>query len=143
MYLIYCASIMYIFANLSKNKIEWFTLSVLFFLLWCNKEYFQNTDEALYYIRAFFCFAAAYILSSKSTKLGLYQAFILFVVLSSYAALAYDVANHKHIMIYNNFEGVIHGLVICQFLGVVPELWRFCLHIYSINFSRNKYNKGV
>lgn len=143
MYLIYCAIALYIFANLSKNKLEWFVLSVLFSALWLNKEYFSNTDQALYFTRAFLCFITACYLSSKATKLALYQAFIILVILTSYAALAYDVANNKHILIYNNFEGVVHGLVACQFIGILPELRDFCRNNFAVNFSRKKYNKGV
>lgn len=142
-YLMWTSLMFLTIANVSKHKIEWFILSVLCVLLWLNKSIFTNTDDALYYIRAFMCFISALLLSYNRTKIGLYQAFILFLILSSYAALAFDVANNKHILIYNNFEGVIHGLVSCQFLGVFPEIWGFCYNIYTANFSRNKYNKRI
>ena len=73
---------------------------------------------------------------SRASKLGLYQSFIQLLIISSYAALAYDVANKEHILIYNNYAGVIHGLVACQFIGVIPELWSAFRNIGPVsNFS--------
>ena len=143
MYLIYCAFIFLLFANLSKNKIEWFTLAVLSLLIWCNKEYFDNTEQSLYYIRAFLAFIAAQILMTRVSKLGLYQSFIQFLIISSYAALAYDVANKEHILIYNDYTGVIHGLVACQFIGVIPELWSTFRNIGPVSNFSDKLSKRI
>ena len=142
-YLLGCSLLFFVIANYSNDKYEWLTIALLSLALLCNKEYFNNTEDALYYTRSLLSFCAAKVLISKHTRLSLYQAFIQMIILFSYAALAYDVANNKHIIIYNNFEAVIHALVVCQFIGVIPELRNSICNIFSISFSRHKHNKGV
>ena len=46
------------------------------------------------------------------TKLGYYQAVLQLCILCSYAALAYDTSQGQHVLIYNNYEAVIHGFVV-------------------------------
>ena len=140
MYLIYCALVFIAIALFSKYKIEWLILAMLYILLWCNKEYFLNTDTLLYIIRAVLTYVAANILIVKQSKLGLYQSFILFAILLAYFSLAYDVSMEKHILIYNNYEAIIHGLVCCQLLGVIPEIWCCCYNIYTNNKFSNNHN---
>ena len=143
MYLIYCAIAFLVISYYSRFKFEWFVLAILYVLLWCNKEYFLKTDDLLYIIRAALTYVSANILIYKKSKLALYQAFILFIILLAYGCLSYDVSMQKHILIYNNYEAVIHGLVCCQLLGVLPEIWRCCYNHYSSNQLDNKHNQRL
>ena len=142
MYLLYCALVFIAISAFSKYKKEWLILSMLYILLWCNKEYFLNTDNYLYVIRSLITFIAAMLLVKNKTKLGYYLAFTLFITMLAYSALAYDVAMHKHILIYYNYEAVIYGLVASQFIGIFPNLWRCCYSAYSEHIFSRKYNKG-
>lgn len=36
--------------------------------------------------------------------------------------LAYDVSQGEHVLIYNNYETVIYGLVACQFVGIFTAI---------------------
>jgi len=143
MYLLYCAIAFYFLANFSKNKTEWFVLSVLSLSLWCNKEYFNATDDALYYVRAFLTFFAAYILLVRMNKFAFYQSFILFLLLFCYAVLAYDVSSNSYNIIYDNYEGFVHGLVCCQFIASIPELFSILRDIYTTRCASGGYNKRL
>lgn len=105
-----------------RHRVEWAVLAVLMVLLWCNKEMLDRNGSALYLVRGFLLFASALLLSLSRSALGFYQAIILLCILITYAALAYDVAAGRDILIYNNFEAWTHGLVACQLIGVFPTL---------------------
>ena len=51
-----------------------------------------------------------------------YQATILLATLCAYGALAYDISQGRHVLIYNNYETVIYGLIACQFVGIFTAL---------------------
>ena len=91
-------------------------------LLWGNKEILGRNGEALYYVRASLVFTGAILLARARSFIGFYQAIILLCILTVYGALAYDIAHGEHILIYNTFGDWIHGLVVCQLLGVLPDL---------------------
>ena len=117
-------------------------MAVLYVLLWCNKEYFLNTDQYLYVIRSVITFVAATLLIRSKTKIGYYLSFTLFITMLAYSASAYDVAMGRHVLIYNNYKAVIYGLVASQFIGIFPNLWRCCYSTYSEHSFSCKYNKG-
>lgn len=91
---------------------------LLFVTLLCDKN-----GDALYLLRAIGTTVCAISLCIPKTALGFYQAVIQLAILCGYAALAYDVSQGKHILIYNNYEMVIYGLVACQFAGIFTSLW--------------------
>jgi hypothetical protein len=144
MYLVYCSlAFLCFYLFLGKNR-AWLSLSILSLALWCNKSYFDNTDSALYILRAVFTTVTAlYLVVHSKSKLHFYQAFILIVILAAYLALSYDVSQQKHILIYNKFEDVIHGLVLCQFAGVFPDIWRRIVTVISIHFSSGSIHNRV
>ena len=116
-------SLMFSFlAYLRIARNETLLLAILSIALWYNKEYYNATDNELYYVRAWLAFISANIFLLFKTKIGIYQAIVQVMVLIAYACLAYDIANNRHILIYNNFEGAIYGLVICQFVGFFPAI---------------------
>lgn len=124
MYLVYCSLIFILIAILKNQKFEWGLLALLSVLLWCNKETFDVTGSVLYYNRAVLTFVISLILISRKTMIAYYQSVVLLFMLMAYCALGYDVSINAHYLIYNNYENVIHGLVICQFIGVFPSVWR-------------------
>lgn len=133
----------FLLACLKICRKETVLLAVLAIFLWCNKEYYENTDNELYYIRSFLAFTSAYILLSFKTKIGIYQAGIQSLILIAYLGLAYDVINNKHILIYNNYEAVIYGLVAFQFIGFFPNLRDRLYDIFTnINFNKKYYYEG-
>jgi hypothetical protein len=144
MYLIYCAVAFAVIAYWSSaNRFEWSILAALSIILWCNKSFFLNTDQTLYYVRAVLAFISARLLIYDLSKFGFYQAFIQLLILVAYGCLAYDVANNEHILIYNNYGAVIHGLVACQFLAIFPEIRDRVNHSNSSDFNRGNNNQGI
>lgn len=122
---------------------ETIVLALLAIFLWCNKEYYINTDNELYYVRSFLAFASANILLYFKTKIGMYQAGMQLLILIAYLCLAYDVINNKHILIYNNYEAVIYGLVAFQFIGFFPNIRDRLYDIFTnINFNKKYYYQG-
>lgn len=77
------------------------------------------------------------------TKLGYYQAFIQLIILIAYGCLEYDTGRGEHVLIYNNFEVVIYGLVASQFVAIFPEIWFACYNRYTDYFTSREYNKGI
>lgn len=142
-YLFGCSALFFVIANYSENKYEWMTLSALFLCLFFNKLIFSATSDYLYYSRSFMSFFAVRLFLLKNSKFGLYQSFIQMLVLSAYCASAFDVANDRHILIYNNYKAIMHGLVACIFVGVIPELWNNICNIVSVGLTRYKHYKRV
>ena len=90
---------------------------LLFLTTLCDKN-----GELLYYLRAIVSTIAVVILCNKLTIHSCYQAVIQLLILCAYLALAYDVTQGRHMLIYNNYETVIYVLVACQFIGVFTAL---------------------
>lgn len=65
-----------------------------------------------------------------------YQATILLATLCAYGALAYDISQGRHVLIYNNYETVIYGLIACQFVGIFTAL-RYINHDHIKRVVRN------
>ena len=121
-YLVVCAVLFGALAIYRPHRKEWLTLcvvTVLNFILTCV---LTNEDPLLYKIVPTVTFVGAVVLCIPRTTLGFYQAIVLLATLVTYAALAYDVAHGRHILIYNNYEAFIYGLVGCQLIGVFPTL---------------------
>ena len=105
------------------SRIEWLTLcvvTVINFVLTCV---LSNEDPMLYKLVPTVTFVGAVGLCIPRTTLGFYHSIILLVTLVAYAALAYDVAHGMHILIYNNYEATIYGLVGCQLIAIFPTIW--------------------
>lgn len=69
-------------------------------------------------LRACTVFAAGYVLCYIKTTFSLYQAAVLLSTLIAYLALAVDVyAFRSPVLIYNEYKGIIYGLVVAQFMG--------------------------
>ena len=109
-------------ATPKRHRFEWAVLAVLMLLLWGNKEILDRNGEALYYVRASLVFTGAILLARARSFIGFYQAIILLCILTAYGALSYDMMRGEHILIYNTFGDWIHGFVVCQLLGVLPDL---------------------
>ena len=104
------------------SRIEWLTLcvvTVINFVLTCV---LSNEDPMLYKLVPTVTFVGAVVLCIPRTTLGFYHSIILLVTLVAYAALAYDVAHGMHILIYNNYEATIYGLVGCQLIAIFPTI---------------------
>jgi len=157
MYLQYYALIFALFAIPSKNRYTWLCLVALCILLKLNMFLFDGVWEVKAIARTALIFIFSILLllefeiSSfriKSVKfnlslLGCYQSFILLLFLVANLALFYDVAQNKHILIYNNFEGVIYGLVSAQFFGVFVTKIRDCINNYYTSDHSSNNNKQL
>ena len=138
-YLLFSGVLFLILSKITNNKTEWLVIAVLSFLLLANKSLFDRNGEILYYVRGFATSIAAIYLMTRLTVMGFYQGFILILSVVAYLALAYDISQHKHVLIYNNYGAVIHGLVFCQFLGVFPFIRNINRTINATN-NINPYN---
>ena len=65
-----------------------------------------------------------------------YQSIIQLLILCAYGALAYDISQGRHVLIYNNYETVIYGLIACQFVGIFTAL-RYINHDHIKRVVRN------
>lgn len=144
LYLALCAVLFGVLAIYRPSRIEWLTLcvvTVINFVLTCV---LSNEDPMLYKLVPTVTFVGAVVLCIPRTTLGFYHSIILLVTLVAYAALAYDVAHGMHILIYNNYEGFIYGLVGCQLIAVLPTLWSaYCdynsnIRTWLVNLQRYK-----
>lgn len=90
---------------------------LLIISLLCDKN-----GDTLYLLRTIGTTATAVLACIPRTTIGFYQAFIQLAILCSYVMLAYDVTQGKHVLIYNNYETVIYGLVACQFVGIFTAI---------------------
>ena len=109
-------------------------VSLLFITLFCDKN-----GDTLYLLRAVASTICALVLCVPRTVIGFYQATIQLLILCSYAALAYDVSQQESIIIYNNYEMVIYGLVACQFVGIFGALSDFNHRSFKRCLRRNIY----
>ncbi len=104
------------------HRFEWGVLSCLLFSTWVNTIVYGVDDSELYVIRSTMTMFAALVLIWRCTNLAIYQAIVLIITLLAYGALAYDVSQGQHILIYNNYEAAIYGIVACQLFGIYPTL---------------------
>lgn len=114
-----------LFAVLSlyrPHRFEWGVLSMLWFSLWVNTSIYGHNDTELYVVRSVITTIAGLALVGRWTMLSSLLAVIMFITLLGYAALAFDVSQGRHILIYNYNEAVNYGLVICQIICTYPTL---------------------
>ena len=118
-----CLSILFAALALYKpHRYEWSVLALLMFLSWVNTTIYVVNDVERYFIRAVLTTLAGLALMLKRSDLSVYHAVILLFTLVAYGALAFDVSQGVHVLIYNYYEAVIYGLVIFQLFGVYPTL---------------------
>lgn len=102
---------------------------------------YSNTDPELYFIRSMLTLFAALILLRANSKFGLVHSLILLFTLVVYFMLAYDVSQNMHVLIYDYYEAVIYGLVICQLLTAYPTIRASYIYFFTNNASNLEYNK--
>lgn len=83
----------------------------------------------------------AVALCTSASFLGFYQSAILLLTLVAYVALEFDITQGAHVLIYNNYEAVIYGLVGCQFITIYPTIRLTYNDIIKYRFGRNGNNK--
>lgn len=105
-----------------SHRLEWLVVACVTFLVWVNTEMFNHNDPRLYWNRAIVTFVGAGWLCWFRSRLGFYHAIIYALTLSAYGALAFDVSQGRHIVIYNYYEAVIYGLVGYQLVGIFPTV---------------------
>jgi hypothetical protein len=119
--LVPCGLFLLLAINPSHRR-EWLVVACVTFLVWVNTEVFHHNDPRLYWNRAIVTFVGAGCLCWCRSRLGFYHATIYFLILSAYGALAFDISQGRHILIYNYYEAVVYGLVGCQLVGVLPTV---------------------
>lgn len=82
----------------------------------------DRNGDTLYWFNTIGSTTVAIAACIHGGKHGYYQAFIQLCILCAYAALAYDVSQGQHVLIYNSYETVIYGLVACQFVGIFTAI---------------------
>jgi len=82
----------------------------------------DRNGDALYWFNTIGSTVVAIAACIHGAKHSYYQAFIQLCILCAYAALAYDVSQGQHVLIYNSYETVIYGLVACQFVGIFTAI---------------------
>lgn len=122
-YLLCVAALFLALSTYKPHRTQWLIVGIMSLSLWINVQLCDVDGNVLYWHRAFIVMAAAVTLCITRTALGFYHAIILLTTLVTYAALAYDVAHGRHILIYNNYEAFIYGLVGCQLIAIFPTLW--------------------
>lgn len=122
-YLLLCAIVFWLMSVIGKNRREWLTLAAVTIINFVITVIFDRNGTTLYALVPITTSVGAYVLCKCWSQLGFYHAIILFTTLAAYAALAFDVSQGRHVLIYNNYEAVIYGLVGCQLISVFPTLW--------------------
>jgi len=103
---------------------------------------YGHNDIELYVIRATAALFGGLFLCKISSKLAIWESLVYFSTLLAYLALSIDIAANRHILIYNHFEAVIHGLVACQLIGVFYTMAISVIHIRSNSASRMGHIRG-
>lgn len=105
-----------------RDRASWVIVSAV-----CAAEAFAwavygHNDPELYVIQSTAALLGGVALVHVRTGAAIWQATVLALTLCAYAALAFDVAKGRSILIYDDYEAVIHGLVACQLIGVFPAV---------------------
>lgn len=123
-YLFFISALMFIVAMVYEpHRYVWLLVAVMSLLLWVNVQLTDVEGICRYWNRSVIVTATGLLLLRHGSWLSYYHALITFVTIVAYAALAYDVTQGRHILIYNNYEGFIYGLVGCQLIAIFPTLW--------------------
>ncbi len=141
MYMLFMSILFLVLSAHEKYRFEWRVLSGLLFMTWINICVYSSTDPELYFIRAVLTIVAALLLLSVKSKFGLIQSIILLLTLIAYGMLAYDVSQRAHILIYNYYEAVIYGLVICQLISIYPTIRAGYIYFSANNSTNLEHNK--
>lgn len=143
MYLQYYAIGFFLFYFIDKkNWYTWLLLSILCSLLKCNTVIFDVESIARYEVRVWLMFIAAITLLLSFTLLSCYQAVIILLFLAVNALMLYNKSFDNYF--HANFEALIYGLVACQFIPIIPRVWRCISDINSgcISSNKNKFLVG-
>ena len=130
MYLQYYALAFFLFYFIDKeNWYTWLLLSILCSLLKCNTALFSILMDARYTVRCTIMLMFAILLMKEYTKIAGYQSFILLLFLAANLLMLYDTSFDNYF--YANYEAIIYGLVGCQFIAIIPRIWRCVSHWYT------------
>lgn len=106
-----------------KHRLEWIIVLSVTILVILNRNYIDTSSDYYYISRSGITFIGATCLVTCRSFIGFYHACIFALTLVAYWALAFDVSQGKHVLIYNNYEAIIYGLVGCQLIGTIPTIW--------------------
>lgn len=144
MHYLYLTSAAFLALSLYRpHRKAWLALCALSITTALNREYYAHTDWQLYAIRAGATLAVGIYLLSKWSAIRFYHAIVLSCTLMAYAALEFDVSQGRHVLIYNNYEAVIYGLVTLQLLGTVPTIWAISVDLLTRRVTNRKFNTGA
>lgn len=143
MYMLFMSILFLVLSIHETYRFEWRVLSCLLFMTWINVCIHSSTDPELYFMRAVLTIIAALLLLRVKSKFGLLQSIILLLTLIAYGMLAYDVSQQAHILIYNYYEAVIYGLVICQLISIYPTIRAGYIYFFANNPTNLEYSKVV
>jgi len=121
-YLLGCSILFAILAIHPKHRYEWSVLAIMTFLVFINSVIFDRNGHELYLNRAILTFIGALLLCVRKNLVGYGHALILLATLATYCVLAYHVAMNTHEEIRATYKATIHGLVGCQFIGILPTI---------------------
>lgn len=122
MYMLLMSLLFLILSIHERYRFEWLVLSGLLFMTWVNTCLYEAVDPELYFIRSVLTIIAALLLLKPKSIMGFCHSLILLLTLIAYGMLAYDASQQAHILIYNYYEAVIYGLVICQLIACYPTI---------------------
>jgi len=142
MYLQYYALVFFLFYFIDKkNWYTWLLLSLMCSLLKCNTVMYGVLLDERYTIRCTIILVSALMLMKEYTLTSGYQSFILLLFLAVNPLMLYDTSNNNYF--YANYEAIIYGLVSCQFIAIVPRIWRCARAYHSSCISSNKNKRLV
>lgn len=119
----------------------WLILAALAAVEGLNAQLNAGNWVTLQAVRGSAVFAAGYALCYIKSTFSLYQAGVLLFTLVAYLALAVDVyAFRQPVLIAHDFKGIIHGLVVAQFVGFFGPL---LINIFARSAGRNFNFKNI
>lgn len=142
MYLQYYALGFLLFIFLDKdNCYGWALLLILCLALKCNMHFTTNIGDVRYICRTIIMSVCALLLLKSLTLFSVYQAFVLFLILVANELMLYHLSYDNYF--YNNFEQIIYGLVACQFIAIIPRLWRIGCDLNTDSLASDKHKQMV
>lgn len=144
MYLLACSFAFAVASLHTRIRTECLILSATTLMTWLISIGFSVDGDARYWLRAAITTSAAIALCGCRSLFGFYQASIYVLTLAVYALLAFDVAQYYQwvqsgsigvepisLVWGDRYRGLIHGLVICQFVGFIPIIWAAIVSMWS------------
>lgn len=141
----YAVALLMIYVPLSiwsKHQHVWAIVSAVTFVELTARLFYGHNDFELYVIRTTAALLGGLFLCKIGSKLAVWESLVYFSTLLAYLALSIDVAANHHILIYNHFEAVIHGLVACQLVGIFYTMAISAVHIRPNFASRMGHIRG-